>query len=88
MSTERSERSGLEGGRPLVLTEEEQESSSCSPVEVDGDGVVGVEELGSLLNLLLHELVLQQVHNRLCNYRRIFSFFINELYATDVPHEI
>ena len=49
------------------LTEEEEEGCGSCPVEVDGDGVVGVEQLGGLLNLLLNELVLQQVHNRLCN---------------------
>ena len=59
------------------LTEKEQQGGSSSPVEVDGDGVVGVEQLGGLLNLLLHELVLKQVHNRLCNYNRSFHSLLS-----------
>ena len=41
-----------------ILTEECEEGGGRCPVEVDGDGVVAVEQPRNLVNLLLHRLIL------------------------------
>jgi len=39
-----------------ILTEECEEGGGRGPVEVDGDGVIAVEQPRHLVNLLLHRL--------------------------------